>query len=906
MAARAHPANDDEDAAVNRARPPWHTAEPQEVAARLETDPARGLDGAEVGRRLARHGPNRIETTGAIPWYRVLGRQFVDVLIFILAVAATVSLALGEIVDAATIAVIMVLNGVFGFAQEWRAEKAIEALQEMLAQHASVVRDGHLDVIDATELVPGDVVVIEVGDLIPADLRIVEAVDLTVDESALTGESESVAKRPAAVAAEAPLAVRTPMAWMGTSVTNGRARGIAVATGEQTEFGRIAALTRAVDREPTPLQRQLATLGKWLGLFAIALSLVVAVVGWLSGRDLREMFFTGVSLAVAVVPEGLPAVVTITLALGIRRMAEHRALLRRLQAAETLGSATVICTDKTGTLTQNEMTVRKLWVPSGIVEATGVGYSPSGAFLSDAATEPELAVALETAVWCNHARVEEDHRGWQAFGEPTEAALITAAAKAGVAIATRPAGEFSFSSNRKRMTIMEETGSDRVAHVKGAPEVIIDRCVAIGWGESARPLDAPRRDQIRRTYESFATQGYRTLALARRRLPAEVDLDAESVERQLHLLGIAAILDPPRTEVPEAVASAHGAGIKVVVITGDAPETALAIAQRVGLPADQALPGAALDTATDAQLRDALAAGAVFARTTPEHKLRIVELLQRDGAVVAMTGDGVNDAPALKKADIGIAMGMRGTDVARGAADLVLTDDNFASIVGAVAEGRRQYDNIQKFIRYLLSSNTGEVIAVLTNILLQAPLILLPVQILWMNLVTDGLTALALGVEPAEEGIMARPPRDPRRPILTRESVANIVGFGAYVGLGSLFLFHLYRTGFDQGLGKAQTMAFTGMVLLEHMNVFNFRALHTPMRQVGFFSNPWLLVAWGVTILLQAAVVYVPFLQTAFGTVALTFFDWLWVIGVAVPIFLGGELIKARRWRRQSAEPPTR
>jgi Ca2+-transporting ATPase len=878
--------------------PSWHSTDPDQAATRLDTDAHRGLEAAEVDRRLARYGPNSIEATGATPWYRVLGRQFVDVLIFILAVAAAVSFALGETVDAITISVIMVLNGVFGFAQEWRAERAIEALQGMLAQQASVVRDDRIEVVDAAGLVPGDVVVIEVGVLIPADLRIVEAVDLTVDESALTGESESVAKSTAAVDPNAPLAERPSMAWMGTSVTNGRARGIAVATGEQTEFGRIAVLTRTVGREPTPLQRQLATLGKWLGVLAIALSLLVAVVGWLSGHDLREMFFTGVSLAVAVVPEGLPAVVTITLALGIRRMTEHRALLRRLQAAETLGSATVICTDKTGTLTQNEMTVRKIWVPTGVVEATGVGYSPDGAFLADTAAAAELAVALETGVWCNHARVEKDDRGWRAFGEPTEAALITAAAKAGVDVPTQPAGEFSFSSSRKRMTIIEDAGPHNVAHVKGAPEVILDRCVAIGWGDSARQLDEASRNQIKRTYESFAVQGYRTLALARRRLPEGIEMAADPVEQQLSLLGVAAILDPPRTEVPEAVAQAHGAGIKVVVITGDAPETARAIAERVGLQAEEALTGMALDGLSDAMLRDAISAETVFARTTPEHKLRIVELLQRDGAVVAMTGDGVNDAPALKKADIGIAMGLRGTDVARGAADLVLTDDNFASIVGAVAEGRRQYDNIQKFIRYLLSSNTGEVIAVLTNILLQAPLILLPVQILWMNLVTDGLTALALGVEPAEDDIMKRSPRDPRQPILTRESVANIIGFGAYVGIGSLFLFHLYNSGFDQGLVKAQTMAFTGMVALEHMNVFNFRSLHSPMRQVGFFSNPWLLAAWSLTILLQVAVVYVPFLQTAFGTVPLDLSDWLWVLAVSVPIFVGGELIKMRRSRR--------
>jgi len=694
------------------------------------------------------------------------------------------------------------------------------------------------------------------------------------------------------------LAERSSMTWMSTSVTNGHAVGIVVATGMRTEFGRIAELTQTVDRDPTPLQKQLGRLGKRLGILAVVISAVVALVGTLLGRDLEEMFFTGVSLAVAVVPEGLPAVVTITLALGIRRMVDRKALLRRLQAAETLGSATVVCTDKTGTLTQNEMTVRKVWVPSGVVEASGVGYSPEGAFATNSTTGPELAIALETAVWCNHARIEEDRGAWRAVGEPTEAALITAATKAQVSVTPNPVGEFSFNSERMRMTVLEETEDGLVAHLKGAPDVVLERCTEVGWGATARPLDPELRDQIAATYDSFAVQGYRTLALARRRLPNDDTLSADDVERDMALLGVTAILDPPRTEVPEAVTQAHTAGIQVVVITGDAAETAQAIASRVGLNAERAVIGSQLNQMADDELRAAIAAGAVFARTTPEHKLRIVELLQADGAVVAMTGDGVNDAPALKKADIGIAMGLQGTDVARGASDMILTDDNFASIIKAVAEGRRQYDNIQKFIRYLLSSNAGEVIAVLANIMLQAPLILLPVQILWMNLVTDGLTALALGVEPAESGIMARPPRDSKESILTRYSATHILGYGIYVGLGALFLFHLYRSGFDQGLAKAQTMAFTGMVLLEHMNVFNFRTLGAPMREIGFFSNPWLLGAWSTTILLQVAVVYVPFLQTAFGTVALSPVDWIWIVAVSVPIFIGGELIKIRRSRR--------
>ena len=885
-------------------RPPWHSLSGESVGRELDTDLVAGLAGTEAAARLDRHGPNLLEAADRTPWYVVFGRQFLDVLILILGVAAIVSIALGEAADAVTIVVILVLNGILGFVQEWRAERAIEALAQLLALEARVVRDGRETLVDAALLVPGDLVVVEIGVRVPADMRISAAVDLKVDESTLTGESESVVKGPQAVARQAPLAEQSAMAWMGTTVTNGRARGIVVGTGMSTEFGRIAEMTQAVGAEATPLQKKLAALGTWLGVLEVALSVLVALTGWALGQDLEEMFFTGVSLAVAVVPEGLPAVVTITLALGIRRMVGREALLRRLQAAETLGAATVICTDKTGTLTQNEMTVRRVWVPSGVVEVSGVGYAPdSGSFALDghSAATPELAALLETGLWCNHARIEHDESGWRSVGEPTEAALVTAAHKAGVAADVDPAGEFSFNSRRKRMTVLERVDHSYLAHTKGAPEILLPLCSRLGWGEASRPLDEEARREIAALSESFAAQGLRTLALARRRLPMETRLDEDEVEQDLTLLGIVAILDPPRPEVAAAVQEAATAGIQVVMITGDAAATALSIAGSVGLDGTQAVTGPDLNEMSDADLRSALAAGAVFARTTPEHKLRIVQLLQEQGNVVGMTGDGVNDAPALKQADIGIAMGLRGTDVAKGASDMILTDDNFASIIGAVGEGRRQYDNIQKFIRYLLSSNTGEIVAIFINIVLNAPLILLPVQILWMNLVTDGLTALALGVEPAEEGIMTRPPRPPGAPILSREGLRQIVGFGAYIGLATLFLFHFYRLTLDRDLQVAQTMAFTGMVVLEHMNVFNFRALHAPMRVIGFFSNPWLLRAWLATIGLQVAVVYVPFLQRAFDTVPLGVTDWLWIIGVAVPVFVIGEVAKTIRWRRARA-----
>ena len=887
--------------------PPWHALPPDTVLQRLQVDPARGLSAGEVRRRRQQFGENALQAVRKTPWYTVLARQFVDVLILILLVAAAIALAIGETGDAITILVIVLLNGVLGFVQEWKAEKALAALRRMLSPHCTVVRAGEPRRIDARELVPGDIVLLEIGDRVPADLRLLETVNLKVDESALTGESVSVVKSPQPVAETAPLAERQSMAWMGTAVTNGRGRGVVVATGMNTEFGRIAHLTQAVGEERTPLQRKLAVLGRQLGIYSVAIAVVVAAAGWLLGKPLVEMFLTGVSLAVAVVPEGLPAVVTITLALGVRAMVRRRALLRRLQAAETLGAATVICTDKTGTLTQNEMTVRRIWLRSGEIEVTGVGYDPAGHFEADGHKldyhrRPDLLALLETGLLCNHARLIKDAGGWHQQGEPTEAALVVAAYKAWLSppVEPRTVSEFSFNSVRKRMTVVERTDTGLVAHVKGAPEVVLARCTRIRDGDAERPLTGADREAVTAAYTAMAESGLRTLALARRRLPDQVRLDADAVERDLTLLGVVGIIDPPRPEVPAAVRTAARAGIRVVMITGDAAATALAIARRIGLDADHALTADDLRRLDDGALEQTLRGRHVlFARTTPENKLRIVTLLQRMGHVVGMTGDGVNDAPALKKADIGIAMGRRGTDVAKGAADMILTDDNFASIIGAVEEGRRQYDNIQKFVRYLLSSNTGEVLAILVNILLGGPLILLPVQILWMNLVTDGMTAVALGLEPAEKGIMQRPPRPVHEPILDRGGILMIALLGGYIGLATLWLFHHYMAGAGaDGVLLAQTVAFTGIIVLEKLNVFNFRALREPLSVVGYFSNPWVLAAWTATVGLQVCAVYVPFLQDALHTVPLGWADWGLIFAVAAPVLLVTELYKRRRWRR--------
>ncbi|VAV83644.1 Cation-transporting ATPase, E1-E2 family [hydrothermal vent metagenome] len=879
---------------------PWHALDLKGVTEELKTDPARGLSEDEARGRLGQYGPNALQRVKLTPWYGVLARQFTDVLIIILLVAAAISFSIGEVADALTILVIVVLNSILGFVQEWKAEKAMEALQRMLSPRCRVLRGGREQDIDAEELVPGDIVVLEIGCRVPADLRLTKVLNLTVDESSLTGESESVTKDIEPAASEAPLAERSSMAWMGTVVTNGRGAGVVVATGMSSEFGRIANLTQTVDEEKTPLQRKLNVLGKQLGVFSIAISVGVAVSGYLLGKPFLEMFLTGVSLAVAVVPEGLPAVVTITLALGVRAMVRRRALMRRLQASETLGAATIICSDKTGTLTQNQMTLQKIWLPSGEVDVTGIGYDPAGHFMVNNAKidyreREDLLALLEAGLRCNHARLSKDEDGWHSLGEPTEAALVVAAYKAWL-LPEEPVNtvsEFSFNSSRKRMTVIELRAQEKVAFVKGAPEVIVARCTRILDGADNRKMTDGDRKAVSAAYEAMAGKGLRTLAIARRTLPKDISLDEGEVERELTLLGVVGIIDPPRPEVPEAIKTAYSAGIRSLMITGDAPKTALAIANRIGLRAERAYTGTDIDAMEDDGLRKALKEEAVFARTTPEHKLRIVTLLQDMGHVVGMTGDGVNDSPALKKADIGIAMGMRGTDVAKGASDMILTDDNFASIIGAVEEGRRQYDNIQKFVRYLISSNTGEVIAIFANILLGGPLILLPVQILWMNLVTDGMTAVALGLEPVEKGVMDRPPRAAKEPVLDKRGVVMILILGGYIGLGTLWLFHHYLTmGHDNAVATAETVAFTGIILLEKMNVFNFRALREPLYVVGFFTNPWVLGAWAVTVGLQLCVIYVPFLQQVFHTVPLGWSDWGLMLLVAVPIFIFTELFK--------------
>ena len=884
---------------------PWHALDIGETERRLSSDRMLGISKLEVQRRSAEFGPNELRKVGARAWFVVLANQFFDVLILILLLAALVSLFIGHAVDAATILAIVFLNGILGFVQEWRAERSLEALQRLLAPQCNVIRDGTEQSIPSRQLVPGDLVVLEIGNQVPADLRLVETLNLRVDESALTGESSPVGKATAAEPASASVLERHCMAWMGSSVTNGRALGIAVATGMDTEFGRLAVLTQTIRREITPLQKRLGELGKTLGLLSILLSIAVALLGWVLGKSAADMFLTGVALAVAIVPEALPIVVTTTLALGIRTMVKKRALFRRLQAAETLGSATVICADKTGTMTTNQMTVTKIWLPSGTIEVTGQGYDPAGHFESagkkvDYRRRGDLRALLETGLICNHARVSKDNGDWSQTGEPTEAALIVAAYKAWLSPDNLPEkiSELSFNSKRKRMTVITRTGDELIAHVKGAPETILERCDKYSYKGETRTLTAADRQRCNDAYQEMATRGLRVLGLATRSVSEPVALDSDAIERDLCLLGYVGIIDAPRPEVAESARKARAAGIRVIMITGDAAQTALAVADRIGLQVDVVLLGDEVAKISDQELATALKSNVLFARAAPEHKLRIVSCLQNLGEIVAMTGDGVNDAPALRKADIGVAMGLRGTDVARSAADLILLDDNFGSIVGAVEEGRRQFDNIRKFVRYILSAHMGEVAAIFANIAIGGPLILLPVQILWMNLVTDGMTAIALGLEPGEQDRMQRPPRDPEERLPNRSGIIMILGVGAYIAAATTWLFYMnLGNGSAAEIARAQTIAFTGIIVLEKINVLNFRSLTLPLSSIGYFSNKWLLLAIAVTVGAQVCAVYVPFLQNALHTVPLGAMDWMAMLLVALPLFIVVEIGKwaARR-----------
>jgi len=919
------------------------------VLAALGSDARRGLAGAEAQQRLQRYGPNELKAEKPIPAWRRFLAQFQDVLVILLLIAVVISLGLwvvegaeGIPFEGLVILAIVLLNGVLGYVQEARAEQAVAALRAMSAADATVMRDGQRQSVPATQLVPGDVILIEEGDTIPADARLLQSTALQVAEAALTGESLPVSKDTAPVEGEAGLGDRHNMVFSGTAATYGRGTAVITTTGMQTEMGHIAGLLQRTESEDTPLQQELDRTGKLLGIVvlviaAVIVTTIILVEGVRDFSGIVEVLILGVALAVAAVPEGLPAVVTAVLALGVQRMAKRNAIVRKLPAVETLGSATVIASDKTGTLTKNEMTVRTVVTASGRADVSGTGYAPDGMLerdgqpLQNPALQAEVTRTLRAADLANNAVLQQRDGRWAIQGDPTEGALIVAARKAGLDDTTLEqrfprVGEVPFSSERKIMSTVHQDakrGERLIAFSKGAADVLLPRCTHELVGEETRPLTDARRDEIRAVNEQLANEALRTLGIAFRSLPPDAIQSGvdDRIEQDFVFLGLVGMIDPPRQEVADAVVRAKGAGIRPIMITGDHPNTAAAIAAELGIApqGSRAMTGAQLQQLDERALEQTVRDTSVYARVNPEHKLRIVEALQRNGQVVAMTGDGVNDAPALKTADIGVAMGITGTDVSKEAADMVLTDDNFATIVNAVEEGRSIFSNIQKFLRYLLSSNIGEVFTMFFGVLLSGviglagqgnELVVLPLlatQILWINLVTDGPPALALGLDPADPGVMNRRPRAQGSGVITRRMWAGIVFVGLIMAAGTLLVLDFELPGgLIEGTGDlphARTVAFTTLMLFQLFNVFNARSDEKSAFR-DLFTNRWLWAAVGLSLLLHVMIIYTPFFQQAFQTVALTLNDWLLCAAVASSVLWLRELSKLVTPKRSEETQP--
>ena len=887
-----------------RIEPPpsdWHRRPVEQLAVELETSTSVGLDEDEAARRLSVHGVNEIEAGARTSPWRLLLEQFRNVLILILLVGAGLSAILGHATEAIVIAVIVVFAALLGFVQEYRAERALEALRQLAAPTARVVRGGHEHDVPAREVVPGDLVRLTAGDKVPADGRVCETVDLAVEEAVLTGESMPVEKTTAALASgRLAIGDRTNMVYAGTTVTHGRGAVLVVATGNRTEFGAIARMLETIEERRTPLQQSLDRVGVVLARVALAVVIAIVGLGLLRDEPFLEMLVFGVAVAVAVVPEALPAVVTISLSLAAQRMVRRNALVRRLPAVETLGSVSVIGSDKTGTLTADQMTVRRVWVAGDLLDVSGSGYSPRGDFLRDetpvAPSEP-LCELLRAAALASDARLVVGDDGDATIrGDPTEAALVVAAAKAGLergplAAALPRVAEIAFTSDRKRMTTLHETSAGRVAYSKGAPEIVLRSCSRWLSPRGEERLDGTRKDELLEVARALASQALRVLAVARR-----FDASRENAESEMTFLGLVAMIDPPRPEARAAIGTCSRAGIKPVMITGDHPLTARAVAAELGLlGSGQMVTGAELDAMTDAELERAVESIEVYARVSPVHKLRVVEALQANGHSVAMTGDGINDAPALKRADIGVAMGITGTDVTREAADMTLTDDNFASIVAAVEEGRGVFANIKKYLMYLLSANLGEIGLLTVTAFLGKPLPLSAVQILYVNLATDGLPALALAVDPPERDLMHRPPRRRGAGIFTRPVVGLIALGGLWSTAVTVGLF-TSLLGSGTGLDEARTTVFATLILIELFKTFSFRSDRRSTLERPF-RNRWLnlAVAWEITLL--TLVLNIPFLESAFGTTDLSPGRWALVIGAAltiVPVLELGKLLVRR------------
>lgn len=908
--------------------PNWWQMDAAKVAAWLGVDPNQGLSFAEAGRRLREKGENSLHKPQRLSALAVLIAQFKDFMVLVLLGAAAVSGILHEYADAMTILAIVLLNAVLGFYQEYRAERSLLALQALSAPQARVRREGRTAIVPAREVVPGDLLLLEAGDRVAADARLSQATALAAAEAALTGESVPVAKSCAVLGREdLPLGDRTNMVFGGTNIVAGRGEAIVVATGMSSEIGQIAGLIEEAASGPTPLQSRLEQVGRWLVFLCLFVCAAVGAAGVARGESLRTMFMAAVSLGVAAIPEGLPAVVTISLAIGVQRMVRRAAIVRRLPAVETLGCATVICSDKTGTLTMNEMRVATFNTAGDWYEVTGVGYDPAGSIAGASGTRhtwhawpramtaapPPLATLLAGAA-CNNAELVPPARGggWRAEGDPTDAALLVLAAKAGLPLSdlarTWPRlGEVPFSSERKRMSVINRGPDGRAClFVKGAADVLLAVSRDQLTDGGPMPLEANARQRWQNETDRLSARGLRVLALAYRLLtPAELANRSvgEEAERDLTFLGLVGMSDPPRPESARAVKACRQAGILTVMITGDHPLTARAIAQEIGLldKGGRVVTGNELDRITERDLLREVERIKVYARVSPRHKLRVVRALKAKGHVVAMTGDGVNDAPAVKEADIGVAMGKTGTDVTKEAASLVIMDDNFATIVAAIEEGRAIYDNIRKFIRYLLGCNTGEILTMFLGMLCGLPLPLLPMQILWINLVTDGLPALALGLEPAEKGIMSRPPRPPKEGIFAAGLWGKIVWQGMAIGLCTLVSFGLILAVFPGQIGRARTVAFSVLVFSQLVFALACRSEHAPLRAFDWSGNPYLLWTILGSSLMHLAVIYLPWIGGLFHTVPLGPLDWLIVLGLtAWSVLLGAAHRPARRLARRT------
>jgi len=892
----------------------WYQREADDALSSLKSG-RDGLEPPEARQRLGRYGANELAEKKAVsPWALFL-EQFKSFLIIILLIAVVLSAVLGEVADAVIIGIIILFASGLGFFQEYRAERAMEALRRMAAPMASVRREGKEVEIPARELVPGDIIILRTGDKIAADARLIEAVNLKTSEAPLTGESTPVEKKSAIIQGEAPVADRRNMVYMGTAVIDGRGSAIVTGTGMTTEFGKIASLLQAVKPERTPLEINLDRIGKWIAIGALVLCFVLAGLGVLRGHEVLEMFIWGIALAVAAVPEALPAVVTISLALGVRRMAKRHALIRKLPAVETLGSTTFICSDKTGTLTQGKMTVRRIYADENSIDVSGVGYEPEGEFSVggekiSVESESALGRLLLIGALCNDTALTASGRVWEVSGDPTEGSLLVSAAKAGLWPEELNhqfprIGEIPFSSERKRMTTVHQTPEGSVAYSKGAPELVLRSCRYIYAEGRERELSDKDRERIIAVGRGMLDDALRVLGLAYKRLDdGEI---SESIEQDMVFTGMVGMIDPPRPEAKQAIERCDQAGVKSVMITGDHKKTAVAIARELGLLKEGlALTGVELDSLSQAELEEMVERIEVYARVSPAHKLRVVEALAKRGHVVAMTGDGVNDAPALKKADIGIAMGITGTDVTTEAADMVLTDDNFASIVAAIEEGRGIFSNIKKYLMYLLSSNIGEIL-LMAGAILFGPLLGLPagaiplvaIQILWVNLATDGLPAIALSVDPPAPDLMKQKPRPRGQGIFTKEVVTLMVVGGVWSCLVNLGVF---KWALDAGRGmlEAQALCFLTLVLIQFFKAYNFRSDKQSIFKIGFFKNRWLNITILWEIALLAVIVYTPALQSSFRTFPLSGFDWLLVVLLAATVFPVLELTKAIfRWRER-------